>query len=219
MTTVRKPCMQVVIATSISMMLSGCMGAPLAQQLLTSALMHGTDSIIENAYEAQTRNQINNRKLQDAAPDPYWSSFVTAGFEKITPVAEPLPAELISTAPLSTESMPAGPLISAQETSDIPAVKPEVRVAPLVRVEVWNMLIGEEKFSVLEQAYTRGNAELPPRQDWERLHVATGAVDGDETQPIIFLVPSHLGKLQSGQETIVELSHAGDLNIARYAAR
>ncbi len=209
MTTVRKSCMQVVIATSISMMLGGCMGAPLAQQLLSSALMHGTDSIIENAYEAQARDQINNRTLQDAAPDPYWSSFVTAGFEKITPVAEPLPAE-----PLSTE-----PLISTQETSDIPATKPEVRIAPLVRVEVWNMLIGEEKFSVLDQAYTRGNAELPPRQDWERLHVATGAVDGDEAQPIIFLVPSHLGKLQSGQETIVELSHAGDLNIARYAAR
>jgi len=109
--------------------------------------------------------------------------------------------------------------MSAHEASDIPTAKPEVQIAPLVRVEVWNMLIGEEKFSVLEQAYTRGNAELPPRQDWERLYVATGAVAGTDGQPIIFLVPPHLGKLQSGQETIVELSHAGDLNIARYAAR
>ena len=209
MTTAMKPCTQAVIAAGISMMLNGCMGAPLAQQLLTSAVMHGTDNIIENAYDAQTRDLINNRKLQDAPPDPYWSSFVTAGFEKITPIAGPLPAE-----PVSAE-----PLLSAQETSEVPATKPEVQIAPLVRVEVWNMLIGKEKFSVLERAYTRGNVELPPKQDWERVHVATGAVDGDEAQPIIFLVPPHLGKLQSGQETIVELSHAGDLNIARYTAR
>jgi len=214
MTTVRKPCIQAVIAAGISMMLNGCMGAPLAQQLLTSAVMHGTDNIIENAYEAQTRDQINNRKLQDAAPDPYWSSFVTAGFEKIAPIAEPLP-----TKPIFTEPLPAELLISVQEATEIPAVKAEVQIAPLVRVEVWNMLIGEEKLSVLERAYSRGNAELPPKQDWEGVHVATGAVDGDEAQPIIFLVPPHLGKLQSGQETIVELSHAGDLNVARYAAR
>ncbi|PKO91835.1 MAG: hypothetical protein CVU15_09575 [Betaproteobacteria bacterium HGW-Betaproteobacteria-1] len=214
MTAVRKPCIQAIIAAGISMLLSGCMGAPLAQQLLTSAVMHGTDSIIENAYEAQTRELINNRTLQDAAPDPYWSSFVTAGFEKITPIAEPLPAE-----PIPTEPLPAELLMSAQEASDIPTAKLEVQIAPLVRVEVWNILIGEEKLSVLERAYTRGNAELPPRQDWERLHVATGAVAGADGQPIIFLVPPHLGKLQSGQETIVELSHAGDLNIARYAAR
>lgn len=179
------------------------MGAPLAQQLLTSAVMHGTDSIIENAYEAQSRDLINHRTLQDVAPDPYWASFVTAGFEKITPIAEPLPAEQSE---------------QTRELFEAHVPRPEVQTTPLVRVEVWNMLIGEEKLSVLEQAYARGNAELPPRQDWERLHVATGAVDGNEAQPIIFLIPPHLGKLQSGQETIVELSHAGDLNIARYAA-
>lgn len=180
------------------------MGAPLAQQMLASAVMHGTDSIIENAYEAQTRDLINHRTLQDAAPDAYWASFVTAGFEEITPIAEPLPAT---------------PLASDQEAIETPDPKAKVQTAPLVRVEVWNMLIGEEKFSVLERAYRRGNAELPPKEDWESVHIATGAVAGNEEQPIIFLVPPHLGKLQSGQETIVELGHAGDVQIARYAAR
>jgi hypothetical protein len=209
MTTARKPCILAAIVASIGMILSGCMGAPLAQQLLTSAVMHGTDSIIENAHEAQTRNLINDRKLQDATPDPYWASFVTAGFEKITPIAEPLPTESLSTEPLT----------SNQVDSEIPAAKSEVQATALVRVEVWNMLVGEEKRSVLERAYTRGNAKLPPRQEWKHVRIATGAVDGNEAKPIIFLVPPNLGKLQSGQQTIVELSHADDLNIARYTAR
>ncbi len=184
------------------LMLGGCMGAPIAQQLLSSVVMHGADNIMADAYEAQQREAMNNRVLHDAAPDEYWASFVSAGFEKITPVEEPLPV--------------------AEESTEKPAlpatVMATIQTSPFVRVEVWNMLVGEEKLSVLERAYALGNVELPPREDWAELRVAIGAMPGKEDQPIVFLVPPGLGKLQSGQETIIELDQAGDLNIARYAA-
>lgn len=192
------------LATSTGMWLSGCMGAPLAQQLLASAVMQGTDSIIDNAYAAQQREAAHRNALTNVAPDAYWSSFVTAGFERIAPVAEPLPAaqpEMILQAP---ENRPSEPALQA---------------APLVRVEVWNMLIGEEKQSVLERAYALGNAELPPKRDWDHVGIATGEIADGGKQPITFLVPPQLGKLRSGQLAIVELSQAGDLSIARYPAR
>jgi len=85
-------------------------------------------------------------------------------------------------------------------------------------VEVWNLLIGDEKRLVLERAYALGNAELPPKRDWEQVNVATGAIAGGEQQPVTFLVPPQLGKLRSGQLAIVELGQAGDLSIARYPA-
>lgn len=187
-----------VLAALGCLMLGGCMGAPIAQQLLSSAVMHSADSIMSDAYEAQQHEAINNRVLHDAAPDEYWASFVSAGFQKISPLEEPLPvaeADIEEAAPSAT-----------------------IQASPFVRVEVWNMLVGEEKLSVLEQAYALGNTELPPKQDWTKLHVAIGAMPGREDQPFVFLVPPDLGKLQSGQKTIIELDNAGGLNIARYAA-
>lgn len=208
-------CIRTVLAASVSMWLSGCMGAPLAQQLLASAVMHGTDSIIDDAYEAKQREAIHHHTLADAAPDPYWSSFVTAGFERITPIAEPLPAAPPEMHAQAQETRQLTPSLQAETPLQ---TNTSVRTAPLVRVEVWNLLIGDEKRLVLERAYALGNAELPPKRDWEQVNVATGAIAGDELQPVTFLVPPQLGKLRSGQLAIVELGQAGDLSIARYPA-
>ncbi len=93
-----------------------------------------------------------------------------------------------------------------------------MQVSPFVRVEVWNMLVGDEKLAVLEKAYALGDQDLPPRKDWSQLRVAIGARGGEEDRPIIFIVPNELGRLNSGQETIVELGNPGDLSVARYAA-
>lgn len=188
---------RIFLLTFTCMMLSACMGAPLAQQLLSSAVMHGTDNILTNAYEAQQRDALNHRVLKDSLPDEYWASFVTAGFQKLTPVEEPLPAT---------------------DSTIATATKSELEASALVRVEVWNMLIGDEKLAVLEQAYVSGNKDLPPREDWANLRVAIGALEGSRGQPLIFLIPDDLGRLNSGQSTIVELGNNGELNVARYAA-
>lgn len=179
------------------LMLNGCMGAPLAQQLLSSAVMHGADNILNNAYEAQQKEAINQRVLKDSLPDEYWASFVTAGFQKITPIEEPLPG--------------------IEEPAETP-IKPGLEASAFVRVEIWNMLLGDEKLAVLEKAYVSGNTDLPPKEEWGKLRIAIGALEGSQDQPLIFLIPDDLGRLNSGQQTIVELGKAGELNVARYAA-
>ena len=178
-------------------LLSGCMGAPLAQQLLSSVVLNSADRLMTDAHEAQERDALNNRVLPNTEPDEYWGSFVTAGFRKITPIQEPLPA-------------------SVKQADTKPVAMLEV--SPFVRVEVWNMLVGEEKQAVLEKAYAMGNKDIPPKEEWAGIRVATGALEGREDQPIIFLVPDELGRITSGQQTIVELADPGDLSIARYAA-
>lgn len=193
----KKNCLRILLATLYSVLLTGCMGAPIAQQLLTSALLHGTDKVMADAHEAQQKYELNHRVMKDSAPDEYWGSFVTAGFQKITPIEEPLPIQ-----PAQTELK----------------TTPLLEVSPFVRVEVWNMLVGDEKMAVLEKAYAMGNKDIPPQKDWAGVRVATGALEGQEDSPIIFLVPNELGRLSSGQQTIVELGDPGDLSIARYAA-
>lgn len=188
---------RVLVATSC-LVLNGCMGAPLAQQLLTSVVMNGADNIVNNAYEAQQREAINHRVLKDTPPDDYWASFVTAGFQNTSPIAESQP---IIDAPMRK-----------------PNPEPLMQTSPFVRVEVWNMLIGEEKLSVLEKAYAAGSLHLPPKKDWGQLRIATGALEGRKDQPIVFLVPAEIGKLSSGQQTIVQLANSGDLSIARYVS-
>lgn len=178
-------------------LLSGCMGAPLAQQLLSSVVLNSADRIMADAHEAQERDALNNRVLPNTEPDEYWGSFVTAGFRKITPIEEPLPT-------------------SVRQGDAKPVAMLEV--SPFVRVEVWNMLVGEEKQAVLEKAYAMGNKDIPPKEEWAGTRVATGALEGQEDQPIIFLVPDELGRITSGQQTIVELADPGNLSIARYAA-
>lgn len=173
------------------------MGAPLAQQLLSSVVLNSADRLMADAHEAQERDALNNRVLPNTEPDEYWGSFVTAGFRKITPIEEPLPASV------------------RQDDAKSVAM---LEVSPFVRVEVWNMLVGEEKQAVLEKAYAMGNKDIPPKEEWVGTRVATGALEGREDQPIIFLVPDELGRITSGQQTIVELADPGDLSIARYAA-
>ena len=52
-------------------------------------LMQGADNIMHNAYEAQQREALNKRVLKDSSPDEYWISFVSSGFQPISPSEEP----------------------------------------------------------------------------------------------------------------------------------
>jgi len=205
-----KICIQVVLATVTCLCLSSCVGAPLAQQVISSAVMHGADNLIDNAYQAQQRNAIQNQTLPDMPPDPYWSSFISAGFERITPNIEPLPDS--STAPSAALPAPQRPNQPSPTTESL------ADISPLVRVEVWNLLIGEEKHSALAQAYLLGETGVPPKENWNHISVATGEVIGEDGKEVIFIVPRQLGKLHSGQQVIVELKSINEIGIARYLA-
>ncbi len=178
--------------------LTGCLGGSIAQQVASSLAMRVADKITSDVIDAQQRKNEEERRnivLKDTVPDEYWGAFVTSSFSTISPVTEPLPT-----------SMPAADQAVALQTTR------------LVSVEIWNLLIGEEKHSVLEKARRSGSSELPPQSEWKHWQVATGAWEGEKNKPIIFLIPPEFGRISSGERALVEMANLGELNVARYPA-
>jgi hypothetical protein len=127
---------------------------------------------------------------------------VNSGFEKITPQIEPLPERLFDDDK---------PLQGIQESK-------------LVQVEVWSLLVGDEKQNILEKARIQGSTSIPPKSDWQQWQIAIGATNSTKNnkkinseQAITFLIPPEMGKIYSGTKALVELSGVGELNVARYA--
>lgn len=151
---------------------------------------------LENIHSAQ-------RNIQVAMHDPYKIALANTAFEELKPVelkpiAEPLPTE-------------------ADNTENPIEV---IQSSQLVAVELFNLLIGEEKNAVYEQARLMGSISLPPKREWQYWSVATGIIKSSPDRPdkkiITFLIPPEFGKLPSGAVTLVELASPGELNVARY---
>jgi hypothetical protein len=241
MTSVVKNFRYIVLISSL-FLLSGCLGGGIAQQIASSIVTRIADRAIANAMDVQdgpsnrkpnnsayntdnagttgnnnsyannsmtnntaisnnTRNNktlTKNTTIQVAQPDPYQVAFMNAAFEPVKAVSEPIPQ---------------------QQAEEI-----ETRVAitegnQLVRVELFNLLIGDEKNAVYEKARLLGATSLPQKREWQRWGVGTGAlsVDGVQDKKVItFLIPPEMGKLPSGSMAMVELASPGELNVARY---
>jgi len=180
--------------------LSGCMGGPIAQQIVTSMISQTADKITSNAYDNYLLNKANERPnvvLKDTEPDRYWGAFVTSGF---------LPA--------TADAMAADKLARDSAGND----PQQAASSRLVCVEVWNLLLGEEKISVLEKAQLLGATQLPKPEEWARWQVATGSLQTDSKRTITFLIPPDFGKFVSGERAFVEISDVGGLHIARHLA-
>ena len=111
--------------------LSGCFGGSVAQQIASSMAVHAADRVTANIVESQELGTGTGRQqmgLADRAPDPYWTDFVTAGFAPATPQAQPQP--------------PTEPALQ-------PAANAEMTATPLMRIEIWNLLVGEVKHAFL----------------------------------------------------------------------
>ncbi|MFA6179347.1 MAG: hypothetical protein WC696_07035 [Candidatus Methylopumilus sp.] len=176
------------------------MGGPIAQQIVTSMISQTADKITSNAYDNYLLNKANERPnvvLKDTEPDRYWGAFVTSGF---------LPA--------TADTMTADKL-AGDNTGNDPQQAASSR---LVCVEVWNVLLGEEKISVLEKAQLLGATQLPKPEEWARWQVATGSLETDSKRTITFLIPPDFGKFVSGERAFVEISDVGGLHIARHLA-
>lgn len=141
----------------------------------------------------------NQFKLPDTAPDPYRTAFANAAFEEVKPIAEALPEQI------------------AEVETPVQVMKGN----PLVRVQLYNLLIGDEKNAVFEKARLLGATSLPQKREWQSWGVGTGEIQ-TKTQKdkklITFLIPPEFGKLPSGTEAMVELANPGELNVARYKA-
>jgi len=185
-----------------TLVLTGCFGGTMAQQLVRSILMQGADKATAAAMDEHERNE--KKAAQYLIPkntefDDYEIAFLRSGFELVQPQAEPLPQ--VTTPPESGIKM--------------------VQESKLVNVEVWSLLLGEEKQHLLENASLKGSLLIPPRTEWSRWYVAVGSIENHKTnksaQAITFLIPPDLGKMRSGDRALVELPGNDELNIARYA--
>ena len=201
---------------SLCGLLTGCLGGSIAQQIARSIATSVADNAVANAMDVQEISvqdkkdrKSQNIVLKDTTPDPYTIAFVNARFEQIKPIAEPLPEQL-------TES----------ETPIAVAVS-----SKLVRVELFNLLIGDEKAAIYAKAQLIGAASLPKQREWKLWQVGTGVVilesahtnknqvvkkSAQSAQLITFLIPPEFGKLPSGSMALVEIASPGELNIARY---
>lgn len=182
------------IHTCIACSLSGCLGASVGQQVMQSILLHGADKATASALDAHERNEAILAK-KNAKIDPYTIALLNAKFEEVKPQVEPLPEN---------------PVIEEENT------KPLIQESKLIQVEIWSLLAGIEKLSVLEKARLQGATEIPAKNEWDQWQIATGATKNSE-QPITFLIPPEMGKMRSGEKAMVELLPASELNMARYS--
>lgn len=178
-------------------LLSSCLGGSVAQQIARSIATSVADKAVASAIDAQERKdrEPKNIVLKDTVPDDYWLAMATSGFQEVKPIAEPLPEQ-------------------AEETETPIQV---VQSNQLVRVELFNLLIGEEKAAVYEKARLMGATSLPKQREWQNWGVGTGIIQKDK-KIITFLIPPEFGKLPSGTVAVVELANPGELNVARYKA-
>jgi hypothetical protein len=185
----------------LTSVLSGCLGGSITQQLVQSMLLKGADKATAAALDANEEKQKlaeEKMPLKNTSPDKYDIAFINSGFQEITPQVEPLPQTPLDEVP--NEQL-------MQENK-------------LVQVEVWSLIIGDEKQRVLENAKKLGLTEVPPENEWQQSQIAIGATSSgtksSKQEVITFLIPAEMGKLHSGSKALVELSTAGQLSIARY---
>ena len=173
------------LATSL---LSACLGGTIAQQIARSIVTSVADKAVASSINKQEKKERDEARANEAM------AFARAGFRTVdanSPAIESLPAP--------------------QEEEPVQVLQTNA----LVRVQLFNLLIGQEKEAIYEKARKLGALNLPNQREWARWNVATGMIENDN-KLITFLIPPEFGKLPSGTLALVELAGPGDLNIARY---
>ena len=174
-------------------LLSACLGGSIASQIVSTIATRVADKAVAHAMDVEDGPSNRKQESVNAPPDKYTIAFVNAAFEEVKPIAEPLPSEAV----------------------EIEKPVQVLQGSQLVRVELFNLLIGEEKNAIYENARLIGASNLPQKREWQSWNVATGVVENSKNI-ITFLIPPEFGKLPSGAVAIVELAGPGDLNVARY---
>lgn len=209
---------------SLACLLGGCLGGTIAQQIARSIATSVVDKTMARAMDVDEDQAKSNRdpfnvarqetlvapsmtlpgtannsttpqtkKTENIEIDDYTYAMATFSFKPIEPITEALPAE----------------------TAEVETRVNIVQGNQLVRVELYNLLIGEEKNAVYESARLIGSTSLPPKREWQNWQVGVGAIEHSK-KVLTFLIPPEFGKLPSGAMTMVELAGSGELNIARY---
>lgn len=181
-----------------SLSLGGCFSGSLAAQIASSMATHIADKAISTSLDAQQRAEdAKGIALEDTTPDEYWAAFLTSGFSSVAPTAETLPPDY------------------RQAAYTPPHASANILASRLLKIETWNVVIGEEKTRILENA-RRVGATLPDKLDWPNWQLASGPIDASGKKTIYFLVSPDVGKVRTGSRVVVEISEVGGLHMARY---
>jgi hypothetical protein len=178
-----------------SVLVSGCMGGSIARQIASSIAMQVADKAVGHMVDKpQVEEQgKTNQLLMSPGLDPYQAAFLRA--ELVTPPAMP------------------------QEPPSLPKPDPAESAAPFVTrlatVEVWGLVIGDEKRSMLENIRDLGITTLPPEDAWDQWQLAEGGIPGENSRPLLILVPPELGKVRSGDHAVIELGMANGFYVAK----
>jgi hypothetical protein len=180
---------------AITLILPGCMGGSIARQVASSIAMQIADRAVGHALDKPevVEPGQTNRLLMRSGLDPYQEAFLKAQFVT-TPAIPPEPPQPQKPDPAET----AVPITT-----------------PLATVEVWGLVIGEEKRTMLENMRDLGIAAVPPEHAWEQWQLAEGGMSELSDRPLLILVPPELGKMRSGDFAVVELGMNNGFYIAR----
>ena len=111
------------------------------------------------------QDNASNIAAQQIENDPYKLAIANTAFEKVDASVAALPSaqsQLITTAKHENINAPAG-----------------IKTNQLVRVELFNVLIGSEKAAIYEKARLVGATQLPNARDWAYWQVAIGEIKGE----------------------------------------
>lgn len=174
---------------------SGCMGGSIARQIASSIAMQVADKAVGHVLDEPPVEEQGktNQLLISSGLDPYQEAFLRA--ELVTPPAMP------------------------QEPPPLPKPDPAESAVPFVTrlatVEVWGLVIGDEKRSMLENIRDLGITALPPEEAWDQWQLAEGGIPGESGRPLLILVPPELGKMRSGDHAVIELGMANGFYVAK----
>jgi hypothetical protein len=192
----RKPASTLPILIFLPLLVQGCVGAPVARQIASSAVTqtadHVTGKMVE-AHEQSQRQQTLDLTFKDSVGDEYWALFATMQFPDLPP-----------TPPAPEETPPAPPTATSSR---------------LVPVQIWGLVVGDEKNTVLERMRRNGSQIVPSQEEWDRWQLATGGLDGRSGGQLYLLLPPDFGRVHSGDRAIVEIAGVGGVHIARYRAQ
>jgi hypothetical protein len=182
----------------LAVLVAGCMGGPIARQMAQSLAMQVADNAVERALQesapAPQQHQTNQLLMSKSQGiDPYQAAFLRAQ--------------------LRTPPPPLNPELPKAPAPD-PALSAEAVVTRLSTVEIWGIVIGPEKHSMLESIRDLGIAKLPPEQQWDQWQLAEGGTTGDE-RPMLILVPPEIGRMKSGDFAVVEIGTTDGFYIAK----
>ena len=146
--------------------------------------------------------------------DKYLSAFLFSGFEDVSSNTQ-------------ETTKPETPLTTAVESESA-----TIEASHLVSVEVWSIILGEEKTSLLTKAQKLGATQLPPTSEWHEWKMAVGSLEllslnrdgierandikNDAKKIILFIAPPSFAKFKNGDHVIVEIVSNGGVHIARY---